>query len=115
MRSILYLLVLLQKQASRLGQLILDYKRFKKSIKNDGIVVLVFLIIDQDNKISFFEKLFLIANVSLKIVFKMFFFILNSVDVDFLKQKLRQKIYIIKKIFSTTKCIKLVGIKSLQL
>ena len=53
------------------------------------MVVVVFLVTDQTNKIGFFEKTFLIANVSPDMVFKMLFFTLNSADIDFLKRKLQ--------------------------
>lgn len=49
-----------------------------------GVVVPVFLVIDKANQVGFFEGIFLLANVSLKIVFVMLFLTLNVVDVDFL-------------------------------
>ena len=33
----------------------------------------------------------------------MFFLILNSINIDFLKEEIRQKFYTIKKVFSTIK------------
>ena len=48
------------------------------------IVVVAFLIIDKANQVRFIKETFLIANVSPKVVLKMFFFTLNSADIDFL-------------------------------
>lgn len=48
------------------------------------IIVIVFLIIDKANYVRFYKKAFLVANISLEVVFGVFFFILSSVNVDFL-------------------------------
>ena len=45
--------------------------------------------IDKANCIRFFEETFLVANISLEVVFLMFFLILSDVDIDFLDWKLR--------------------------
>ena len=47
------------------------------------IVVAVFLMVNKANQARFFEETFLVANVSLKIVFGMLFLTLSSADVDF--------------------------------
>ena len=47
-----------------------------------GMVVAAFLLTDRTNKIKFFEKTFLIANVSPKIVLGIPFRALTSVDVN---------------------------------
>ena len=48
------------------------------------MVVAVFLVMDKANQVKFFEKIFLVANISLEVVFKMFFLNLSSANVDFL-------------------------------
>lgn len=53
------------------------------------MIVVAFFITDQANKVKFFEKTFLITNISLEIVFIMFFFILSGINVNFLRKKLR--------------------------
>ena len=45
---------------------------------------MAFLITDKANRVKFFEETFLVANVSLEVVFEMPFFILNDEDIDFL-------------------------------
>ena len=52
------------------------------------MVVAVFLVTDKANQIRFFEKTFLIANVSPEVVFGIFFFTLSDADVDFLDWEL---------------------------
>lgn len=52
------------------------------------IVVTAFLVTNKENYVRFFQKIFLIANVSPKIIFRMFFFFLSDVNIDFLGQKL---------------------------
>ena len=47
------------------------------------IVVVAFLVMDKANRVRFFEKTFLVVNVSPEVVFGMYFLILSSVDVDF--------------------------------
>ena len=54
-----------------------------------GIVVTAFSVTDKANREKFFEKTFLVANVSLEVVFGMPFLTLNGKDVDFLGCKLR--------------------------
>ena len=58
-------------------------------LDTNGIVVVAFLMIDKTNRVKFFEKTFLVANISLKVVLGMLFFTLSSVDIDFLDLKLR--------------------------
>lgn len=69
--------------------------------------MMAFLIVNQANKIRFFKKTFLIVNIILKILFEIYFFILNNINIDFLKQKLKQRSYITKKTFLNIKYIKL--------
>ena len=46
---------------------------------------MIFLIINQADKIKFFKTTFLVANISLRIVFEIFFPILNNANINFLK------------------------------
>ena len=54
-----------------------------------GMVVAAFSVTDKANRVKFFEETFLVANVSLEVVFKMPFLTLNGADVNFLEQELR--------------------------
>lgn len=53
------------------------------------MVVTVLSMTDKINQVKFFEKNFLVANVSLEIVFKMLFLTLSGANIDFLDWKLR--------------------------
>lgn len=48
------------------------------------IVIAVFSIMNYTKQIRFFKKIFLIAKVGLKVIFEIFFLILNNINVDFL-------------------------------
>ena len=76
-----------------------------------GMVLAAFSMTDKTNWVKLFKKTFLVANNSLEVVFKMSFLILSCAEIDFLGRELRWWIYITKKIFPTTKRIKLVGKK----
>lgn len=53
------------------------------------MVVAAFLVTDEANQRKFFEKTFLVANVSLDKDFGMFFYTLSGADIDFLGRELR--------------------------
>ena len=74
-----------------------------------GMVVVAFSVENKANRVKFFEETFLVANVSLEIVFGMLFFILSGADIDFLGRELRWRTYTTKKAFSTIRRIELVG------
>ena len=76
-----------------------------------GMVVAAFLMTDQISRIRFFEETFLVANVSLDVVFRILFFTMSDADVNFPKRELRWRSYIIQKALFTTKRVKLVGKK----
>ena len=80
-----------------------------------GIVVAAFSVTDQTDRVRFFEKTFLVVNVSPDVVLGMLFLILNSTDVDYPKKELWLRLYTIKEVFLTIKQVKLVEKKSLQL
>ena len=76
-----------------------------------GMVVTTFLMTDKANRVRFLEETFLLANVSLEIVFGMSFLTLSGADVDFLSRELRLRTYTTKKAFPTTKHVELVDKK----
>ena len=49
-----------------------------------GMVIANFLINNKDIKVKIFKTTFLLANVNLDVIFKMFFFILTNANVKFL-------------------------------
>ena len=76
-----------------------------------GIVVTAVSVTDKANRVKFFEKTFLVANVSPKIVFEISFLTLSIADIDFLGRKLRWKTYTTKETLPTTRRVELVGKK----
>ena len=58
---------------------------------------------NKGNQVRFFEKIFLVANVSLKIVLEMLFLTLNNADINFLDEELWWKTYITKQALLTTR------------
>ena len=73
-----------------------------------GMVVAAFLVTDQADRVRFFEETFLVANVSPDVVLKILFLTLSVADIDFLKKKLRWRLYTIKEALLTTKQVELV-------
>ncbi len=47
------------------------------------MVVFIFSILDQDNRIKFFKKSFLLANIKLDVIFEILFVTISRVDVNF--------------------------------
>ena len=76
-----------------------------------GMVVVAFSMTDKANRVRFFEETFLVANISLEVVFEMLFLTLSGADVDFLDRELRWKTYITEKALPTTRRVELVGKK----
>ena len=81
------------------------------TIETYKIVVVVFLIIDQADKIKFFKKIFLVVNISPNVVLKMPFLIMSVANVDFPKKKLQWRSYTMEKALSNIKRVTLVGKK----
>ena len=53
------------------------------TLNTHGMVVVAFSVVDKANRVRFFEKTFLVANVSPEVVFGMPFLTLSGADVDF--------------------------------
>ena len=75
------------------------------------MVVAAFWVVNKANQVRFFEKIFLVANVSLEEVFGMSFLTLRDADVDFLLRDLRWRIYTSKEALATTTRVELVDKK----
>ena len=66
------------------------------------MVIAAFQVFDKLNCSYFFQKINLLAKISIKVVFGMIFYTFSSVDVKFAKKKLTWKIY------STTKALPII-------
>ena len=58
------------------------------TLNTHEMVVTAFLVMNKANQVKFFEKTFLMANISLEIVFKMLSLTPSNADIDFLGWKL---------------------------
>ena len=75
------------------------------------MVVAAISVTDQADRVKFFEKTFLVANVNPDVVLGMPFLTLSGADVDFPKRELRWRSYTIEEALPTTKRVELVGKK----
>ena len=75
------------------------------------IVVTVFSMTDKANQVRFLEKIFLVANISPKVVFEMHFLILSGVNIDFLGREFQWRTYTTEEALPTTRHIELVSKK----
>ena len=75
------------------------------------MVVTTFSAVDKANRVKFFEKTFLVANVSPEVILEMFFLTLSGADVDFSGWKFQWRTYTTKKALPTTRCVELVSKK----
>ena len=70
------------------------------------MVVAAFSVTDKANWVRFFEKIFLVANVSPEVVLEMLFLTLGGADVDFLGRELQWRTYTTKETLPTTRPVK---------
>ena len=78
------------------------------------MVVAVFSMENKANRVRFFEKTFLGANVSPEVVLRMPFLTLSGADVDFLGRELQWRTYSTKEALPTTRRVELVGKKEFE-
>lgn len=58
------------------------------SLETYKMIIALFFVDDKDIKIRFFEKIFLLADITINDVFVMLFFTLNNIEVKFNKREL---------------------------
>ncbi len=56
-------------------------------LETNKMVIVGFLIQDRLEKILFFEETFLLANISIEMVLKMFFLTFSNINIRFVKKK----------------------------
>ena len=78
------------------------------TLETYGMMVAVFSVTDQADRVRFFEEIFLVANVSPDVVLGMPFLTLSGADVNFPKRELRWRSYTIEEAVPTTKQVELV-------
>ena len=73
------------------------------TLKTYGIVIAGLQVYDKFEKIRFFQETFLVADTSIKVIFRMPFLTLSKVKVDFIKRELIWKAYTIAEALPTIK------------
>ena len=75
------------------------------------MVLTSFQIEDKFGKAWFFQKTFLLANISVKVILRISFLTLSNTDIQFAKKKLISRSYIAAKALPTTKQVELINKK----
>ena len=67
------------------------------------MVIAFFSVEDKERRSCFFGEIFLLADISMDIVLRMPFFILNNVEINFIDLQIHLKLYIVTKVHPTTR------------
>ena len=81
------------------------------TLKTFGMVLADFQVEDKLGRVRFFQKTFLLANISAEVVLDMSFLTLSNADVQFLKKELTWRSYTTAKALPTTKRVELINKK----
>lgn len=73
-----------------------------------GIVIISFLVDDQDRKCWFFKKTLVMVDISIDIIYRILIFILSNVKIDLNNWELKYRLYTIVKTLLSTKWIELI-------
>lgn len=65
------------------------------------MVIASFLVKEKDESSYFFERTFLLANISIDVALGMFFLTLGNVKVNFTNWELKLRLYITSEVFPT--------------
>ena len=76
-----------------------------------NIVIAAFKVVDKLNCSRLLQKTFLLANINMKVVLGILFFIFGNADVPFTEKELTWKSYTTKKVLSTTCQVKIIDQK----
>ena len=75
------------------------------------MVITAFQILNKLDCFRFFQKIFLLVNISIEVVLSMFFLIFSNANIQFAKKELTWKIYITKEALSTTRQVEFINQK----
>lgn len=75
------------------------------------MVIVGFQVQDTLEKARFFHKTFMLANISMKVVFRIFFFTFSKVNIDFTNRKFTKRAYTAEKTLSSIKKIWIINSK----
>ena len=85
----------------------------KSLLKTYSIVIAAFQVLDKFGHFCFFEKPFLLANISMKVVLGMPFLTFRNTDIQFAETKFILGIYTTKKVLLTTCQVELIDRKEI--
>lgn len=83
----------------------------RSNLNTFGIVIASFLLQDKLKKVSFFQKIYLVTNIKVEVVLRMFFLIFSYADIQFIEQVLVQKTFSIAKALPITQRVKVIDKK----
>ena len=81
------------------------------TLKTFGIVLASFQVEDKLEKVWFFQKTFLLANINMEIVLDMLFLILSNANIQFVQKELIWSFYTTSEALLTTKWVELINKK----
>ena len=85
------------------------------TLKTFRMVIAAFLVHDRARKVGFFEKTFLLADISMDVALEMPFFNLSNANIWFTYRKLYWRSYTIPKALPTTCCVEFIDQKEFAL
>ena len=81
------------------------------SLNMFGMVIAGFQVIDKQGRARFFQKIFLLANTTIKVVLGMPFFTLKNANIQFTEKELTWRSYTAKKALPTTQKVEFINKK----
>lgn len=79
------------------------------------MIIAAFLVYNEVEKICFFEKNFLLADIYMNVALEMFFFTLGNANIYFTNRKLYWRFYMTTKVLLTSHCVQLINWKEFPL
>ena len=74
-----------------------------------GMAIAAFQVVNKLSRFLFFQKTFLLADISMEVVLGISFLIVCNVDVQFAEKELAWKIYITKEALLTTRRVEIIN------
>lgn len=74
-----------------------------------GIVIATFQVFDKLSYLQFFQRIFLLTDIKMKVIFYMLFLILSNVNMQFIERELIWRNNTIKEAFLITRHVKLIN------
>ena len=81
------------------------------SLTTYGMVIATFQVVDKLGRFWFFQKTFLLADISIKVVLGMPFLTFRNADIQFAEKKLTWKTYTTEEVLPTTRQVKIINQK----